>query len=81
MIEETKEPVKTVKLKKSFKMASEEEDFGDPKTWPYVTEDGSTARDLPNGGKLFCAKDGTLTWQDAQGETYKMVRMLSYSVY
>lgn len=49
-------------------------EYGDSSTWPYTAEDGSKARDIENGGKLFQASDGTLTFTDKSGETYKMVR-------
>ena len=51
-------------------------DVDDPASWPYKTEDGSSARDLPDGGKLFrSAGSGphTFTWTDTAGETTKVL--------
>jgi hypothetical protein len=49
-------------------------DLNNHATWPHTTEDGSKARDLEGGGKLYVAKDGTQTMTDKHDETKKMVR-------
>lgn len=45
----------------------------DPKTWPHDLDDGGKARDTPDGGKEYLAKNGTRSFTNRAGETWKEI--------